>query len=128
MRQGRAIQGRGRATLETKPSDPRFIFSLCSHPVDQRPSKFTERTGMNLGENMEEAISRMEKFDRKMQAARDLEADMEEALDQDDDCLLRRVIGADGRSRAFINGNAVTMQQLKAIGERLLDIHGQHFH
>ena len=52
----------------------------------------------------------------------------EQALDQDDDCLLRRVIGADGRSRAFINGNAVTMQQLKAIGERLLDIHGQHFH
>ena len=52
----------------------------------------------------------------------------DQALDQDDDCLLRRVIGADGRSRAFINGNAVTMQQLKAIGERLLDIHGQHFH
>ena len=52
----------------------------------------------------------------------------EQALDQDDDCLLRRVVGADGRSRAFINGNAVTMQQLKSIGERLLDIHGQHFH
>jgi DNA repair protein RecN (Recombination protein N) len=52
----------------------------------------------------------------------------DQALDQDDACLLRRVIAADGRSRAFINGNAVTMQQLKSIGERLLDIHGQHFH
>ncbi len=52
----------------------------------------------------------------------------EQALDQDDSCLLRRVISADGRSRAFINGNAVTMQQLKGIGELLLDIHGQHFH
>ena len=52
----------------------------------------------------------------------------EQALDQDDDCLLRRVISADGRSRAFINGNAVTMQQLKSLGELLLDIHGQHFH
>lgn len=51
-----------------------------------------------------------------------------QALDQDDDCLLRRVISADGRSRAFINGNAVTMQQLKSLGELLLDIHGQHFH
>ena len=50
------------------------------------------------------------------------------ALDQDDACLLRRVISADGRSRAFINGNAVTMQQLKSLGELLLDIHGQHFH
>ena len=52
----------------------------------------------------------------------------EQALDQDDECLLRRVIGADGRSRAFVNGNVVTMQQLKTLGESLLDIHGQHFH
>jgi len=50
------------------------------------------------------------------------------ALDQDDACLLRRIISAEGRSRAFINGNAVTMQQLKSLGELLLDIHGQHFH
>jgi DNA repair protein RecN (Recombination protein N) len=52
----------------------------------------------------------------------------EQALDLDDTCLLRRVIGADGRSRAFINGNAATVQQLKELGEMLLDIHGQHFH
>lgn len=52
----------------------------------------------------------------------------QQALDQDDTCLLRRVIAADGRSRAFINGNAATMQQLKSLGELLLDIHGQHFH
>ena len=52
----------------------------------------------------------------------------DQALDQDDDCLLRRVISADGRSRAFVNGNAVTMQQMKSLGELLLDIHGQHFH
>jgi len=52
----------------------------------------------------------------------------EQALDQDDECLLRRAVNADGRSRAFINGNSVTMQQLKSLGELLLDIHGQHFH
>jgi DNA repair protein RecN (Recombination protein N) len=52
----------------------------------------------------------------------------EQALDMDGECLLRRVIGTDGRSRAFINGNAVTLQSLKAIGELLADIHGQHFH
>ena len=52
----------------------------------------------------------------------------EQALDLDEDCLLRRVINADGRSRAFINGNSVPLSQLKAIGELLLDIHGQHFH
>ncbi|HEX5765291.1 MAG TPA: DNA repair protein RecN [Woeseiaceae bacterium] len=52
----------------------------------------------------------------------------EQAVDADDDCLLRRVIGEDGRSRAFINGNAVPLQSLKELGEMLLDIHGQHFH
>ncbi|MEL7187602.1 MAG: DNA repair protein RecN, partial [Pseudomonadota bacterium] len=52
----------------------------------------------------------------------------EQELDLDDDCLLRRIIGADGRSRAFINGNAVPVSQLKALGELLIDIHGQHFH
>ena len=52
----------------------------------------------------------------------------EQALDLDGECLLRRVINSDGRSRAFINGNAVPLSQLKALGELLLDIHGQHFH
>ncbi len=51
----------------------------------------------------------------------------EQAMD-DDDCVVRRVIGSDGRSRGFINGNPVSLQQLKAFGELLLDIHGQHFH
>ena len=45
----------------------------------------------------------------------------EQALDLDGDCLLRRVINADGRSRAFINGNAVPVSQLKALGELLLE-------
>ena len=52
----------------------------------------------------------------------------EQALDLDGECLLRRVVNADGRSRAFINGNAVPLSQLKSLGELLLDIHGQHFH
>lgn len=52
----------------------------------------------------------------------------EQALDEEDACFLRRVISAEGRSRAFINGNAVPLQQLKALGDMLLDIHGQHFH
>ena len=52
----------------------------------------------------------------------------EQMLDLEDECNLRRVINADGRSRAFINGNTVPLQSLKALGEILLDIHGQHFH
>lgn len=52
----------------------------------------------------------------------------EQMLDLDDECNLRRVINAEGRSRAFINGNSVPLQSLKTLGEMLLDIHGQHFH
>ena len=53
---------------------------------------------------------------------------IEQMLDMDDECNLRRVVSADGRSRAFINGNSVPLQSLKSLGELLLDIHGQHFH
>jgi DNA repair protein RecN (Recombination protein N) len=42
--------------------------------------------------------------------------------------LMRRVVEASGRSRAFINGRPATAQQLKAVGEYLVDIHGQHAH
>jgi DNA repair protein RecN (Recombination protein N) len=43
-------------------------------------------------------------------------------------CLVRRVIDVSGRSRAFINGTAVTATQLRELGEFLVDIHGQHEH
>jgi len=46
----------------------------------------------------------------------------------DDELLLRRVIDAGGRSRAYINGSPATVQQLREVGEWLVDIHGQHTH
>jgi DNA repair protein RecN (Recombination protein N) len=42
--------------------------------------------------------------------------------------ILRRTIDRSGRSRCFINGHAATLAQLKAAGEHLIDIHGQHEH
>lgn len=44
------------------------------------------------------------------------------------DCLLRRVVTASGRSRAWINGQPATVADLKALGEHLIEIHGQHAH
>ncbi len=53
----------------------------------------------------------------------------EQGLDGDEGvCLMRRVLDASGRSRGFINGSTATQQQMRAIGEHLLDIHGQHAH
>ncbi|HQU80596.1 MAG TPA: DNA repair protein RecN [Azonexus sp.] len=53
-------------------------------------------------------------------AANDLEAE--------DELILRRVLDAGGRSRGYINGSPATAQQLREVGEFLVDIHGQHAH
>lgn len=45
-----------------------------------------------------------------------------------DECLLRRVVTAEGRSRGYINGRPATLPDLKALGELLVEIHGQHAH
>jgi len=45
-----------------------------------------------------------------------------------DTLILRRIIDRSGRSRAFVNGHASTLAQLREAGEHLVDIHGQHEH
>ena len=48
--------------------------------------------------------------------------------DGDGAVMLRRVVDSSGRSRAFINGTPATLAQLREVGEKLVDIHGQHAH
>jgi len=52
----------------------------------------------------------------------------ERGLDQDDTCLLRRIVSARGRSRAFVNNQPATLQDLRSVGSRLVNIHGQGAH
>jgi DNA repair protein RecN (Recombination protein N) len=52
----------------------------------------------------------------------------EQALDADGECVLRRVVSREGRSRAWVNGAPVTLQTLRELGEQVVDIHGQHEH
>lgn len=52
----------------------------------------------------------------------------ENELDDDGHCQLRRVVKADGGSKAWINGRAVTLGQLAALGAKLVEVHGQHEH
>jgi DNA repair protein RecN (Recombination protein N) len=49
-------------------------------------------------------------------------------LAADDDVILRRLIDNQGKTRAYINGTIVPLNQLKALGDCLVDIHGQHMH
>jgi DNA repair protein RecN (Recombination protein N) len=46
----------------------------------------------------------------------------------DDTLLLRRTVDSSGRSKAFVNGTPATLAQLRALGEGLVDVHGQHAH
>jgi DNA repair protein RecN (Recombination protein N) len=46
-------------------------------------------------------------------------------IEHDEEVIVRRVIGADGRSRAYVNGQLVPLQQLREFGEFLIEIHGQ---
>lgn len=50
------------------------------------------------------------------------------ALLEGHECLIRRTVTADGRSRAFINGSPATLAQCKELGELLVDLHSQHAH
>jgi len=52
----------------------------------------------------------------------------DQALDDADECQLRRVVAAEGGSRAWINGRPATVGQLAELGALLVEIHGQHEH
>ncbi len=53
---------------------------------------------------------------------------VEQALNADDECLLRRRVSRDGRSRAYVNGTPVNLNIMRELAEMLIDIHGQHEH
>ena len=49
----------------------------------------------------------------------------EQSIGHEGECQLRRIVGADGRGRAYLNGQVVPVQSLRALGELLVDVHGQ---
>lgn len=53
----------------------------------------------------------------------------EQLIESDDgECIIRRVINKEGRSKNYINGQSMPLHALKSLGELLIDIHGQHAH
>jgi DNA repair protein RecN (Recombination protein N) len=73
-----------------------------------------------------EGASRTEVF-AEFDHAPELQAMLEEAgFEPSETLLLRRTVDSQGKSRAWVNGSPATAQQLRNIGEHLLDIHGQH--
>lgn len=91
--------------------------------------------GLLLGERGEAGLIRTGAARAELSAVFDL-ADApraaawiaERELAADGELVLRRLLDAQGRSRAWINGRPATLQQLREVGEMLVDIHGQHAH
>jgi DNA repair protein RecN (Recombination protein N) len=49
----------------------------------------------------------------------------DQAIEHEGECQLRRIVSADGRSRAYVNGQAMPVQSLRQLGELLVEVHGQ---
>jgi len=91
--------------------------------------------GLCLGDRATTNVVRTGAKKTELTATFDIEANStvtqwleDKDLSSDDECILRRVISAEGRSKAYINGSQVPLTQLKELGQLLINIHGQHDH
>ncbi len=83
-----------------------------------------EASSVRIGEDKTDVTAAFA-LDENIHATRWLE---DNDLLDGNDCILRRTINKDGRSRAFINGSPVPLSQMKSLGQLLINIHGQHAH
>ncbi|MCU7906428.1 MAG: DNA repair protein RecN [Candidatus Thiodiazotropha sp. (ex Epidulcina cf. delphinae)] len=91
--------------------------------------------GLALGERADNGMIRAGSERAEVTAVFDLDGHQaaadwlkEQDLDEAGECILRRSLNREGRSRAFINGRNVPLQQLQELGGFLVEIHGQHAH
>lgn len=95
-------------------------LSLC---LGSRADASLVRPGANKTE-----ITATFDISKQPEAKQWLEHEQLSQTDTPNDCLIRRVVSKEGRSRAYINGSQVPLQQLRTFGEHLISIHGQHAH
>ncbi|HQR02927.1 MAG: DNA repair protein RecN [Proteobacteria bacterium] len=111
-------------------------FGALTGETGAGKSILIDALSLALGERAEGGVVRTGKDKAEVSAEFDLASDspLFPWLEENDfdtgtgTCLLRRVIDAGGRSRAYINGASATLAQLKTAAEWLVDIHGQHSH
>ena len=91
--------------------------------------------GLALGEKADSGMIRAGADQAEISVGFDLEDDSpaldwlaQHDLAADGECLLRRVLVRNGRNRAYINGIPTPQALLRELGDRLVDIHGQHAH
>ena len=129
------ISIRNFVTVESLQLDLHAGMSVLTGETGAGKSILIDALGLVLGDKADNSLIRHGKekaeitaeFDlAQLPGIRDWLASNE--LEEDGECLLRRTISTRGRSRAFINGTPVTLATLEALGNQLVDIHGQHAH
>ena len=108
-------------------------FTVFSGETGAGKSILIDALALTLGERADSAVLREGASRAEISAVFEAPEALvrwltEHDLHAEHELVLRRVIDAQGRSRAYVNGSAVTLTQLREIGEYLIDIHGQHSH
>mgnify|MGYP003632819640 CR=1 FL=1 len=110
-------------------------MTVLSGETGAGKSIILDALGLTLGDRADTSMVRHGEEKADISATFDLDKHAsaqawlkEHDLDDGKQCILRRVITAEGRSRGYINGHPSPLQNLKAIGELLIDIHSQHEH
>ncbi len=120
-----------RLSLEFEPG-----FTVLTGETGAGKSILIDALSLALGERADAGVVRAGTERAEVEAEFDIRAlpQLQTWLDENElggdpgVCLMRRVVDAGGRSRAFINGRSATLQQLREAGWFLVDIHGQHAH
>ena len=131
----RSLSIRNFVVVETLDVDFESGFTVLTGETGAGKSILLDALGLLLGDRFEQRQLRPGAERAELAAMFDL-ADAQrvsqwlasQELDAGDELLLRRVQDAQGRSRTWINGRPATLAQLAALGEQLLDLHGQHAH
>jgi DNA repair protein RecN (Recombination protein N) len=109
-------------------------FGALTGETGAGKSILVDALSLALGERAEASVVRTGAEKAEVSAEFDVAADSPlaawlQANDFDtESCILRRIVDASGRSRAWLNGTAATLGQLREAAEFLCDIHGQHAH
>ena len=111
-------------------------FSALTGETGAGKSILIDALSLALGQRNEGGVVRLHQDKADISAIFDIKYNQEvidwlqeNELESDGaELILRRVIHADGKSRAFINGKVATLQQLKELGESLVDIYSQNSH
>jgi DNA repair protein RecN (Recombination protein N) len=109
-------------------------MSVITGETGAGKSIMLDALGLSLGDRADKEVIRTGAERADISACFEIEGNKQAILwlkenDFDaNECILRRVITKEGRSKAYINGQPTTLSELKALGEMLIDIHSQHEH